>query len=434
VTAPPAIYIDTSGCAFNISDGEAMAGLLRREGYRIVDDETEADLVILNTCTVKDRTFREFEKRWVSLRRAAGAARPVVLAGCIPKAYERLGRFDGAAAVGPASLSKLPEVVAGALQGRPLRRLAAADGEARPRLPLLRRNPCVHILPIARGCRSACAFCQTRLARGRLASFSPRDLLDQARRALDEGVVEIWVTAQDTGAYGHDLGTTLPELLGRLLDLSGEFKVRLGMSSPRWVREARDAYLDLLAHPKMFRFLHVPVQSGSERVVRRMRRDGSVEDFLAIHEAFARRFPEGTLLTDLIVGYPTETESDFQATLDLVQRLRLPGINCSRFSPRPGTPAAALPQLPPSVVAARSRLLTASVRRISGEVHQAWVGRNCWALVDQRRADGRAIARTDAYRPVLVLGEVPLGRPVLLEIVRGEPFRFVGRPIRPVYS
>lgn len=422
------IYIETAGCAFNVADGEAMAGVLSRAGYRLKSDPASADVVILNTCTVKDRTFLNFRRRLERFGRTPESPEGphLVVTGCVPPAYARTSLLDGVSTVDPDSIDRVADVVRDTLRGRVVHARASAPLRSRPGLPTVRRNPVVEILPIARGCRSACAFCQTRISRGKLFSFSREEILDRARQALDEGVKELWVTGQDTGTWGMDRGSSLPELLRALLELRGDFRIRLGMTSPQWVTARLQAYLDVLDHPKMFRFFHVPVQSGSDAVLKRMRREGPVREFERIHEAYVDRFPDGTFITDLIAGFPGETEEDFEATLALVDRLGLAGANVSRFSARPGTAAARMKGLPPRVIKQRTRRLMNKVRENAARFHAARVGERHRVLIDQRRDDGRAHGRTEAYRPVLFDEALPLGAWVEAELIGASEFSFRG--------
>lgn len=424
------VHIETSGCAFNVADGEAMAGLLARDGFRLETDPARADVVILNTCTVKDRTFLDFRRRLHGLReRAHGGPLPrVVVAGCIPPAYAQTSLLEGVSTVSPDAIDRIGEVVRDTLRGRVVQAAAPSPLRARPGLPSVRRDPLVEILPIARGCLSACAFCQTRISRGRLVSFSAHDILERARRALDEGVKQIWLTGQDTGTWGRDIGGSLPGLIVSLLDLPGDFSVRLGMTSPQWVLPALPAWLDLFEHPKMFTFLHVPIQSGSDRVLRLMRREGTAAQFERLAEAFRSRYPEGTLLTDLIAGFPGETDEDFRATLDLVDRLALPGINVSRFSARPGTAAARMAAVHPPVIAARTRNLMLRVRRHARAWHGARIGRRFPVLVERVRGDGLAIGRTRAYRSILFDRSLGPGRRLDAVVTAAADFSFQGMP------
>lgn len=422
------VYIETAGCAFNVADGETMAGVLARDGYRIVTDPARADVVILNTCTVKDRTFLNFRRRLDGFLRPGPpqSAPRLVVAGCIPPAYARTPLLDAVSTLNPDALDRVGEVVRDTLRGRVVHATATAPLHSRSRLPILRRDPLVEILPIARGCLSACAFCQTRISRGKLVSFPAREILDRARRALDDGVRQLWITGQDTGTWGMDFDSSLPPLLRALLDLPGDFNLRLGMTSPQWVLPRLAEYLDLFDHPRMFTFFHVPIQSGSDRVLRLMRRDGTAADFERLASAFHSRFPEGTLLTDLIAGFPGEEDEDFRATLALVDRLGLPGVNVSRFSARPGTAAARMPPLPSCVVAARTKSLMQHVRRCAAAWHADRIGRTGRVLVERAHADGRALARTRAYRSVLLDRPYSPGLRLDARITGASDFSFQG--------
>lgn len=431
----PVICIETYGCSFNIADEETLAGVLRDAGHLIVSDPAGADLLILNTCTVKDRTFREFEKRLRALKEAAarGAGPRLIVAGCIPKASERSPLLEGVSTLGPDTLERAPEVVAATLAGETVQCVRAADAAAaaqrRTTLPAQRRNSVIEILPIARGCLSACSFCQTRLARGRLVSFRPGDILERARQAVDEGVREIWITAQDVAAYGRDCGHPLPRLLERLCAIEGDFMIRLGMSSPAWIEERLAEYLDALAHPKMFQFLHAPIQSGSDRILRAMHREGDAAQFLRIAEAFHDRFPDGTLMTDVIVGFPGEEEADFAATLGLLERAAPAAVNRSRFSARPGTPAALLAPPPGALVRERSLRLNELAGRLARDFHRRWVGRADRVLTAEAPRPGSVIAHNRSWRPVDLAGEWPLGRWVEVVYHAAADYHLKARPV-----
>lgn len=435
MTSGPAVYIQTYGCAFNASDGEVMAGVLAQAGYRVVSAPEQADVIILNSCTVKDRTYWEFEKRFTVLKDAAarGEGPRLIVAGCIPKAYQRTGLFRDVSVLGPDTLDQVGEVVRGTLAGLVMHHLTPTQDElaggCRSLLPFRRQHPSVEILPIASGCLSACTFCQTRLARGRLHSFRPDDILQRARQALAEGVRELWITAQDTGAYGKDCDYPLPRLLGQLCELEGDFRIRLGMSSPIWIWRDLAAYLDVFDHPRMFRFLHAPVQSGSDRILGEMRRENTAQQFIEICEAFSRRFPEGALMTDIIVGYPTETEEDFAATLALIERVGPAATNRSKFSPRPGTAAARLTPLPQKIVTDRSLRSGEVVRRVASSYHERWVGRQDRVLIHQARDKGVLIAHNSAYRPVILHGSSRPGEWIDVEYVDFADFHLKARSL-----
>lgn len=409
----PRVHIETYGCAFNVADGESMAAILELEGYQIADRADAADAVVLNTCTVKNKTWNDFKKRLGELRSGANNGGPkIVLAGCIPRAHEHDPLIADLPAIGPDTIHRIGEVVGEALAGNAPKHVRwnkkERELETRALLPSRRRNPLVEILPISRGCLSACSFCQTRLARGKLKSFRRADLLERARRAIDDGVREIWLTSQDAGAWGQDSGDSLPDLLHQLCEIKGDFRIRLGMSSPNWIYEKLSDYLDALTHEKMFKFLHAPVQSGSDRVLAHMKREGTAAQFEEVACAFTARFPEGTFMTDLIVGYPTETDEDFEQTLQLIERCGIGMVNRSRYSRRPGTSAATLPSLPSDVVLDRSVRLEKLVRGIARVWHQKLVGKTERVLTAEQRGK-TTLAHNEAYRPVFIEGILPLG-------------------------
>lgn len=425
------IYIETYGCAFNVADGEAMAAILEREGFDIAGRAEDADAVVLNTCTVKNRTWNDFKKRLNQLRDGARAGAPaVILAGCIPPTHTHDPSIAGMAAIGPDMIGQIGEVVAKALAGKYVQfvRRTGREGDdcERARMPARRRNPLVEILPISRGCLSHCSFCQTRLARGRLLSFRRADLLERARRAVGEGVREIWIASQDTGAWGKDTGESLPELLRELCAIEGDFRIRLGMSSPLWIYEKLNEYLDALESPKMFKFLHVPAQSGSDRVLAHMKRGNTAAQFEEIARAFAARLPDGTLMTDIIVGYPTETDEDFEETMGLIERRGIGMVNRSRYSRRPGTSAAALAPLASQIVLERSVRLEILARRLAREWHRKFIGRREKALTADWRGNA-TLAHNDAYRPVFVEGKLKLGEWVEVEHIAAADYHLKAR-------
>lgn len=422
------IYIETYGCAFNISDSEALGGVLTQAGFSIVESEDEADVVVLNSCTVKDRTYLDFQKRLKSLRSHNGTGPAVVVAGCVPKANPGEPLLEGVVQIGANNLSEISEAVHSALRNRPFRQLEPRD-EDRVRMAGRRRNPAIEILPINQGCLSACAFCQTRLARGRLHSFPLAEIVERARRAIGEGVREVWLTSQDTGAYGADIGACLPQLLQALISLEGDFKIRLGMSSPQWIRRDLAALLDLYQSPRLYQFLHIPVQSGDGRVLHAMKRGHSVADYEESCNAFVDRSPDMAIWTDIIAGFPTETDEEFEHSLDLVRRTRPATINRSRFSPRPGTVAAQMPQWPSAVITRRSQRLNRVVESISRQNLRRWIGWEGEVLVSEIKKAGSVVCRNHAYRPVVLQGQFQAGQKIKVRILDSTTYHLIGEAL-----
>jgi threonylcarbamoyladenosine tRNA methylthiotransferase CDKAL1 len=397
------LHLLTFGCSLNRSDAEVLRGLLEQAGHLFVEEEKDADLIIYNSCTVKSAP----EQRLFSFLRQH--KKPVLVTGCVPQADPGNPLFQEVSVLGPRALSRVVEVVERTLAGERVSFLEDVDHD-RPLLPACRTQGVIGILPINAGCLSKCSFCKTVQARGSLKSYEPKILQAAFRALLQEGVKEVWLTSQDTGAYGKDSGTTLPAFVEGFLSVPGEYRLRIGMANPQHVLPQLDAWVRILKQPNVFRFLHLPLQSGSDRVLKDMRRGYTVASFRAAVERLRQEIPDLTIATDIIVGYPTEDEEDFQETLKIIQELRIPVVNLSKFYPRPGTPAASLKLLPTTVVKRRSTELKKVCNAIAAENHRSLIGIPCGVLIDERGKNGTLIGRTDTYLQVILPQDAaPLG-------------------------
>ncbi|AXA37046.1 MAG: tRNA (N(6)-L-threonylcarbamoyladenosine(37)-C(2))-methylthiotransferase [Candidatus Hydrogenedentota bacterium] len=418
------VYIETYGCTFNVSDSEAMAGLLAAAGFEIVASEAEADVVVVNSCIVKDRSYWDLRKRLGGLcaRRDREGGPVVVLAGCAPRVPAHGREFAALPQLGPDNVASVVEVVERALRGEIVHRTERRPEPARVALPKRRRNPAIEIIPISKGCLGACTFCQTVLARGRLYSFDEEQILDAIRAAVSEGVRQIWLTSQDCGAYGRDRDTTLPKLLRRIAEMPGDFRVRLGMVNPDWAKLYAEELAEIYAHPRFYAFAHLPVQSGSDAVLQAMRRNYSARDFEEVCEVLRRRVPEIAIATDIIAGFPTERDHDWEQTVALLRRVRPAVVNRSRFSPRPGTAAARLSPLPSAVVGQRSRELADLTLALTQERLRHRVGDLCEVVVEEQARPGSVVARDRCYTSIIVEGSWPLGSRLSVRLTRVERF------------
>ncbi len=341
------IHVRTWGCAHNSSDGEYMSGLLAEQGYTLTEDRSRADLWLLNSCAVKNPAEDHFRNEVEAARRAGKA---VVAAGCVSQGRPGADYLRGVSVVGVQQIDRVVEVVEEALKGNTVRMLGAKrrEGGARGKaggaplsLPKVRRNPLVEIIAVSTGCLNQCTYCKTKHARGDLGSYPPEEIVERARQSFSEGVVEVWLTSEDTGAYGRDIGTSLPELLWRLVEVIPEgCRLRVGMTNPPYILDHLDEMAAVLRHPRVYSFLHVPVQSGSDAVLRDMRREYTVDDFSRVVNILRKKVPGLTVATDIICGFPTETEQDFDETMILCRKYRFPSLFINQFFPRPGTPAA----------------------------------------------------------------------------------------------
>lgn len=480
------VYIKTYGCSHNRSDSEVMAGLLAREGYNVVLDEddgrAEADVWLVNSCSVKNPSELAFVKE---IAKAKESGKKVVLAGCVAQHSPRDPRWNGLSVVGVQQIDRVVEVVEETIKGNTVQLVRerteqveaveavagddkvngassgtpAADptsptstsvstsvsssrkkkkaGGAPLDLPKIRRNPLIEIVPINTGCLNECTYCKTKHARGNLGSYPPTAILSRVNQVLSEGVVEIWLTSEDTGAYGLDIGTniaTLLELLLPILQNHPHAMLRVGMTNPPYMLAHLDRIARVLNHPQVYAFLHVPVQSGSDAVLARMKREYTRAEFSYAVDKLLELVPGITIATDVISGFPGESAQDHLETLQLVQRFRFPILHISQFYPRPGTPAARMPDvIPQPIKKERTRELTSLFE--SFRPYDDLVGREIKrVLVTDKAPDGhKLLGHPKNYTQVLVQpgDDVEMmGRMVDVEIVSAGRWSVEGKFVR----
>ncbi len=326
------IFIKTYGCQANINDSEILAGSLIAKGHTIVSSENQADKIIVNTCAVKNKTqskILHYLKKYQDKNMEIG--------GCLPKSFDLKKRFPQAKIIDTINTEKLNK-------------------------PILRTHKETAIIQICQGCLNSCTFCATKPARGTLKSYEIGAIKRQFQTAVNQGAKKIYLTSQDNGAYGQDIGSSLPELLEELVSISGNYQIRIGMMNPWHLRKIFQSLLKVMESEKIQKFLHIPVQSGSERVLKHMKRIHSAKEFEEFVKIFRSKFPfsnfpKSTIATDIIVGYPTETDEDFQQTIELIKKTHPDVLNISSFSSRPRTPASKLKQLPSEKIKQRTKQL-----------------------------------------------------------------------------
>nr|XP_033790450.1 threonylcarbamoyladenosine tRNA methylthiotransferase [Geotrypetes seraphini]XP_033790451.1 threonylcarbamoyladenosine tRNA methylthiotransferase [Geotrypetes seraphini]XP_033790452.1 threonylcarbamoyladenosine tRNA methylthiotransferase [Geotrypetes seraphini]XP_033790453.1 threonylcarbamoyladenosine tRNA methylthiotransferase [Geotrypetes seraphini]XP_033790454.1 threonylcarbamoyladenosine tRNA methylthiotransferase [Geotrypetes seraphini] len=399
------IWVRTWGCSHNNSDGEYMAGQLAAYGYKITEKPEEADLWLLNSCTVKSPAEDHFRN---SIKKAQDEHKKVVLAGCVPQAQPRQEYMKGLSIIGVQQIDRVVEVVEETIKGHSVRLLGQKKdngkrlGGARLDLPKIRKNPLIEIISINTGCLNACTYCKTKHARGILASYPIYELVNRAKQSFQEGVCEIWLTSEDTGAYGRDIGTDLPTLLWKLVEVIPEGALlRLGMTNPPYILEHLEEMAKILNHPRVYAFLHIPVQSASDSVLMDMKREYCVADFRHVVDFLKEKVPGITVATDIICGFPGETDEDFQATMKLVEEYQFPSLFINQFYPRPGTPAAKLVQVPAHVKKQRTKELSQLFHSYRPYNHK--IGERQQVLVTEESFDSRYyVAHNCFYEQVLV--------------------------------
>ena len=398
------VYLESYGCPSNKFDAEVMVACLEGAGHVVTGDYKSADVVVVNTCGVKSPTEAKILHR---LRFLGGLGKPIVVAGCLPKidlpAVERVVP-DYLALIDPFSINEISAAVEGLERGERRLRFFSEETKVKVEMPKRRGDGVVEIMPISEGCLGACAFCCTRFARGRLFSYPVEAVVSRVRELAHDNIAELWITAQDTGAYGLDKGCDLAALLEEICDIRGEFLVRVGMMNPNNVLGMLDRLVEAYMCEMVFKFLHLPVQSGNDRVLRLMNRSYTVDDFKRIVDSFRREIPELSLSTDVICGFPGEDEGAFEDSLELVREVEPDVVNVSKFSHRPNTVAAGMKQLSSQVVKARSKKMAELCKRISLKRNRRWLKWIGEMLVDEGGEGSSMVGRNFAYRPIVVDG------------------------------
>ena len=405
------IFVEAYGCSASFADSEMISGLILNGGHTLVDDDSQSDLNVVVTCSVKDATANKMIHRIKSLK-----SKPLIVAGCLPKAEkDTVEKFtEKASLLGPNSLGKTLQVIESTLKGT--KQIALEDTDlSKVGLPKVRLNPAVGIVEIASGCLSECTFCQTKLSKGDLTSYRLGDIVRQVQTEIKDGCKEIWLTSTDNGCYGFDIGTDLPSLINAVSEIPEKFMIRVGMMNPMYMPRIKNNLIGSFESEKVFKFLHIPVQSGSDQVLHDMKRGHTSATYKEIVQKARERFENFTISTDVIVGFPSETKEDFQKTVEMLDETKPDVVNLSRYSARPGTEAAEWEQIDMEEVKKRSKLIFEQINKISLSNNEKWIGWEGDVLFDEKTEEGIK-GRNYAYKPIFVPENVEIGQSMKVKI------------------
>ena len=411
------VYIESYGCTFNKADGQIMAGVLNENDIDLVDTIDDADVVIVNTCYVKLPTENKVIHKIQKLQKNY-PDKKIIVGGCMveidPEKLESIG--PDCSWIGPHQLNKVADVVEKTYCGEVIRE-SGFSKESKVNVPKITDDSLIHIIQICEGCLGACTFCCTRFARGPLNSYPIEDIKAEAKWAIENGAREIQLTAQDTAAYGRDTGEKLSDLIKEVANLDGDFRIRVGMMHPKNILNDVDEIIDAIKHPKVYDFIHLPVQSGSDKVLKEMRRGHTIVQYLEIVDKFKSEIPDLTLATDIIVGFPTETDDDFEKTVELLNDVKPSIIHLSKYQHRKGAISSSLKEIPHHVMKKRSKFLSEIKSEITQAENEELLDSYQNILVVEKGSKGGFIAKTDSYIPVVV-ENVSLGEFVRVKITQ----------------
>ncbi|MBR6385105.1 MAG: tRNA (N6-isopentenyl adenosine(37)-C2)-methylthiotransferase MiaB [Ruminococcus sp.] len=400
-------YVRSFGCQLNVSDSEKIKGLLKKMGFGFTENENNADIIVLNTCAVRenaeDRVFgivgsmKKLKEKNPSLI--------IAIAGCmtaqehiaekIKKSYPQVDIV-----VGTSAINSLPKLMLDCLDGQKFSADIKEYDDFSEAVEQVRESSFKASVPIMFGCNNFCTYCIVPYVRGRERSRKPEDIISEVRQLVSEGYKEIMLLGQNVNSYGNDLSSDInfPKLLRMINDIQGDFWIRFMSSHPK---DASEELIDTIFEcEKVAKHLHLPVQSGSNEILKKMNRNYTAEKYLSIVEYIRKKDPEFSLTTDIIVGFPNESESDFRATLDIMNKVKYDNIYSFIYSRRSGTKAAEIQDsTDEKTKGGRMRELLNLQRNISTEHYKRFIGKTLRVLADgkAKKSDGYLTGKSSEF-------------------------------------
>ena len=433
-------FITTFGCQMNAHDSEKLAGLLVQMGYTAGTSERDADVIVYNTCCVRENAENKVYGKLGYLKhlKAAKPHMKIALCGCMMQQDAVVDKLQNVyrhvdVIFGTYNLDRFPELLCAAYESNGMiTDVWREHKEVAEDLPMVRENPYKAGVNVMYGCNNFCTYCIVPYVRGRERSRKPSDILNEIKKAADGGAKEILLLGQNVNSYGAGLDAPISfaQLLAKATEIDGVERVRFMTSHPK---DCSDELIDVVrGNPKACSHIHLPFQSGSTEVLRRMNRKYTKEDYLHLTQKVQEQIPEVSLTTDIIVGFPGETEADFQDTMDVVRQVRFQGAFTFLYSKRSGTPAAAMDgQIPEDVAHERFNRLLEVVNEIVYERNRAQEKRAVRVLAETfDEARGVITGRADDNSIVHCAGDAcDLGMMMDVRITEGKPFYLLGEKI-----
>ncbi len=402
---PRKIYVEAYGCTQEKSETGLYINSIMEEGDSITSDPKEADIRVIGTCVVIGKTERKMIQRIGELSNFGNTK----VIGCLPPTSSGVLKEKNVDLITP---SEFRDLYRGKIDDIEIKETSILDG-----------------IPINQGCTGNCNFCISRIARGKLLSRHPEKIVNQVSMILDRGVREIRISSLDTAAYGLDIGTSLDKLVKTLTCIPEDFKLRVGMMEPKNTEKIIDGLIDSYRSEKVFKFMHLPVQDGDDRILQLMNREYTVDSYYMINNRFKEEFPDSVFSTDIIVGYPGSDEESFQSTVDLLYKSRPDIVNITTFSPRQFTRDFNKKTLPSNNVKKWSAEYSRIHKEMIRENYEKLIGtvREIMITEDGRRET--SVGRDDAYRPVVIPGKMEKFTKIQCEIVETGPTYLIGKPL-----
>ena len=426
------IYIQTFGCSANQNNSEILKGILKQAGYEITNNEKIADIIILNTCIVKQKTENKIKRRIQDLKKQKNKL--IIITGCMPEtdAKQIKELNENTILLGTHHFKDIVNLIKSynedKLDWEKQNEHLSYRDEIKLNLPKIPQNKLISITQISEGCLGNCSYCKTRLAKGKLFSYSENDILKSIEQDLQNGAKEVWITSQDNANYNMEKGEQkLPELLNKILNLNHRFKLRLGMMDPNNNLSITNKLIEIYKNKKIYKFLHIPIQSASNSVLKHMNRLYTIKQAEQIINKFKKQIPNITISTDIIVGYPTETQADHKQNLDFIKKFKPDVFNLSKFSSHKETQAGKLEQLPSEIIHKRASELMQAHRQTALENKKKFLNKIVKTFVNKKIGENLFEARDEFYNIVIINSEDKiLGRNIEVKIKQAGVHHLVG--------
>ena len=424
---PKTFHVKSFGCQMNVYDGERMAELMGAQGMTATDDANAADLVILNTCHIREKATEKVYSDIGRLRKH-GSDPMIAIAGCVAQAEgeEIIKRAKVDVVVGPQAYHNLADLVARAARGEVALDTDMPLASKFGALPARRKVGPTAFLTVQEGCDKFCTYCVVPYTRGAEVSRPFAAIVDEAKALVDAGAREITLLGQNVNAWADEDGRGLDHLIRALDRVEGLKRIRYTTSHPNDMTQGLiDAHGDV---ESLMPFLHLPVQSGSDRVLKAMNRSHSTDSYLRVLDRVRAVRPDIALSGDFIVGFPGESDAEFADTLKLVDAVGYSQAFSFKYSPRPGTPAAEMDdQIAPEVMDERLQRLQASLNRDQAAFNAATVGRVCDVLIERRgKLPGQMLGKSPWLNSVHLVTDATIGDILSIEIVSAGPNSVAG--------
>mgnify|MGYP001163365346 CR=1 FL=1 len=392
------IFIKTFGCTLNQRDGEDLVF-----GLTVAKEEKDASIIVINTCGVKEQTENKIYK-YITDSILPLKNKEIIVCGCLVDINsEKLKTL-------------LPKAKFFGIRDKTKLISYLEKYKIKPKNKLMEKHQITKAIIIANGCLGNCAYCAVKFARGKLESKSIAKIIEEVKTAVESGTKEILLTAQDTACYGLDINTNIAELLKEIIKIEGDYKIRLGMGNPQHLKKYKKEISEIFKSEKIYKFLHVPIQSGSNSVLKKMNRYYTKEEYLELIKYFKKNIKDLTLATDIIVGFPTETEKDFKETLELIKECKFDIVNISRFGQRKNIEANKYKELPGTIKKERSRSCTILCSTIALLNNKKLVGKTREILITEIGKNNTSIGRTIEYKQVVVPKKLEIGKKIKIKI------------------